>query len=51
MSGSLEVADIVRSRGDAWRVAQTGHLSMGQRKVMSAIERCRSEELGGLVLC
>lgn len=47
---TLEVADIFRAHGQAWRVAQAGHLSMGQFKVMSAIEQCRTESLGGHVL-
>ena len=51
MSHALEVADIFRAQGAAWREAQAGHLSLGQLKVMSAIERCRSAELGGHVLC
>ena len=51
MSPSLEVADIFRAHGAQWREAQAGHLSLGQLKVMSAIERCRSAELGGHVLC
>jgi len=51
MSHSLEVADIFRAQGGAWREAQSGHLSLGQLKVMSAIERCRTAELGGHVLC
>jgi hypothetical protein len=51
MSRSLEVADIFRAQGAAWREARIGHLSLGQLKVMSAIERCRSAELGGHVLC
>jgi Putative transposase/Transposase zinc-binding domain len=51
VSRSLEVADIFRARGDAWREAQAGHLSLGQLKVMSAIERCRRADLGGHVLC
>jgi hypothetical protein len=51
MSRSLEVADIFRAQGAAWREARAGHLSIGQLKVMSAIERCRSAELGGHVLC
>ncbi len=46
----LEVADIFRAHGPAWRQRQAGHLSVGQLKVMSAIERCRSAELGGHVL-
>jgi hypothetical protein len=48
--GALEVADIFRTRGPAWREAQHGHLSLGQLKVMSAIEQCRSAALGGHVL-
>jgi len=51
MPHSVEVADIFRAQGAAWREAHAGHLSLGQLKVMSAIERCRSAELGGHVLC
>jgi hypothetical protein len=47
---ALEVADIFRAHGPAWRQAQAGHLSLGQLKVMSAIEQCRSAALGGHVL-
>jgi len=36
---ALEVADIFRIHGPAWRQAQRGHLSLGQLKVMSAIEQ------------
>ncbi len=43
----LEVADIVRARGLEYRAAHRGHLSLGQLKVLSAIERCRTAELGG----
>ena len=46
---ALEVADIFRAHGPAWRRAQAGHLSLGQLKVMSAIERCRTAALGGHV--
>jgi hypothetical protein len=46
----LEVADIFRAHGPHWRRTQAGHLSLGQLKFMSAIERCRSAELGGHVL-
>ncbi len=46
----LEVADIFRAHGAHWRQSHAGHLSLDQRKVMSAIERCRSAELGGHVL-
>jgi hypothetical protein len=45
----LEVADIFRAHGAAWRAAHAGHLSLGQLKVMSAIERCRTAALGGHV--
>ena len=47
---ALEVADIFREFGPAWRQAQRGHLSLAQLKVMSAIEQCRSAALGGHVL-
>jgi Putative transposase/Transposase zinc-binding domain len=47
---ALEVADIFRIHGPAWRQAQRAHLSLGQLKVMSAIEQCRSAALGGHVL-
>jgi hypothetical protein len=47
---ALEVADIFRIHGPAWRQAQRAHLSLAQLKVMSAIEQCRSAALGGHVL-
>ena len=37
---ALEVADIFRDHGAAWRSANAGHVSLDQLKVMSAIERC-----------
>src|SRR5437870_9172051 len=46
---SLEVADIFRDLGSAWRLANAGHVSLDQMKVMSAIERCRTAALGGHV--
>jgi hypothetical protein len=46
----LEVADIFRDHGPAWRDANRGHVSLGQLKVMSAIERCRTAALGGHVM-
>lgn len=50
MSGSkLEVADIFRCHGEAWRAANEGHLSLTQRRVMTAIEICRTAALGGHV--
>ena len=47
---ALEVADIFRAQGQAWRQAHRGHISLGQLKVMSSIEACRSAALGGHVL-
>ena len=46
---ALEVADIFRGHGPAWREAHAGHVSLDQLKVMSAIERCRTAALGGHV--
>jgi hypothetical protein len=45
----LEIADIFRRYGPAWRRANTGHIPLSQLKVMSAIEACRTEALGGHV--
>ena len=47
---ALEVADIFRNHGPAWRQANAGHVSRDQLKVMSAIENCRTAALGGHVL-
>jgi hypothetical protein len=46
---ALEVADIFRGHGAAWRHANRGHVSLDQLKVMSAIENCRTTALGGHV--
>src|SRR6266487_4547558 len=46
---ALEVADIFRDHGAAWRHANRGHVSLCQLKVMSAIENCRTAALGGHV--
>ena len=46
---ALEVADIFRDHGKAWRQAHAGHVSLDQLKVMSAIESCRTAALGGHV--
>ena len=45
----LEVADIFRDLGAAWRRANAGHVTLDQMKVMSAIVRCRTAALGGHV--
>lgn len=46
---TLEVADIFRACGPAYRAREAGHLSFGQLRVMSAIEACRTAALGGHV--
>jgi Putative transposase/Transposase zinc-binding domain len=46
---SLEVADVFRAHGPAWRTTNAGHVSLDQLKVMSAIETCRTSALGGHV--
>ena len=48
-AAALEVADILRDHGPAWREANRDHVSLDQLKVMSAIERCRTAVLGGHV--
>ena len=49
MRTSLEVADIFRDAGPAYRAAHAGHVSLAQLKVMSAVEHCRTAALGGHV--
>jgi hypothetical protein len=49
MRGALEVADIFRHHGTAYRDTHAGHVSLAQRRVMGAIEACRSATLGGHV--
>jgi Putative transposase/Transposase zinc-binding domain len=46
---SLEVADIFRAAGPAYRAVHVGHMSLHQLKVMLAIEHCRTAALGGHV--
>jgi hypothetical protein len=45
----LEVADIFRQVGPAYREEHAAALSCGQRRVMRDIERCRTAALGGHV--
>jgi len=47
MSTGLEVADVFRRHGDAYRRRHDGHLGRVERRVMSAIELCRTAVLGG----
>ncbi|ARU14965.1 IS91 family transposase [Croceicoccus marinus] len=49
MHAGLEVAQIFRSAGPAYRAAHDGHLGLMQLKVMTAIENCRTAALGGHV--
>ena len=49
MRPALEVADIFRRHGEAFRIAQGGRLLPDQRRVMAAIEACRTATLGGHV--
>jgi hypothetical protein len=46
---SLEVADVFRRHGEGWRAANVGHVDLSQRRVMTAIENCRTAALGGHV--
>jgi hypothetical protein len=47
MRPALEVADVFRHHGPAYRAAHDGHLGLDERRVMSAIELCRTAALGG----
>ena len=49
MTGGLEVADVFRRYGPAWRAERGDHLDRMQRRVMGAIEACRTAALGGHV--
>jgi hypothetical protein len=46
---SFQVADVFRGHGEAYREANVGHLDRCQRRVMAAIEACRTATLGGHV--
>ena len=47
MRPELEVADIFRRHGPAYRQAHADHLGGTERRVMAAIEACRTPALGG----
>lgn len=49
MRTSIEVADVFRAAGPAYRARHAGHLSLHQLKIMSAIEQCRTAAMGGHV--
>lgn len=46
---AFEVADVLRRHGDAYRAHNAGHLDRSARRVMGAIEACRTVVLGGHV--
>ena len=46
---AFQVADVFRRHGEAYREANSGHLDRCQRRVMAAIEACRTATLGGYV--
>lgn len=47
MRPALEVADVFRRHGEAFRHSRSAHLGRVERRVMSAIEQCRTPALGG----
>src|SRR5271169_1915165 len=47
MQPALEVADVFRRYGEAYRRAHGAQLGRGARRVMAAIETCRTAALGG----
>ena len=49
MRPALEVADIFRRHGDEFRQTHRLHLGRVERRVMAAIEACRTSALGGHV--
>ena len=46
---TLDVADVFRQYGDTYRAEAGGSLSTAERRVMTAIEACRTAALGGHV--
>ncbi len=49
MRPALEVADVFRRHGPVYRQAHAAHLGSTERRVMAAIEACRTPALGGHV--
>ncbi|AWI91911.1 IS91 family transposase (plasmid) [Methylobacterium sp. DM1] len=49
MRAAIELADVFRAAGPAYRADGAGHLDLATRKVMAAIEQCRTASLGGHV--
>jgi hypothetical protein len=46
---AIELADIFRAAGPAYRTTHAGHLNLDQFKVMSAIGTCRSWSVKRLI--
>lgn len=49
MRPALEVADVFRRHGPVYRSTHDGHLGRVERRVLAAIELCRTAALGGHV--
>jgi hypothetical protein len=49
MRSTVEVAEVFRRHGDAYRKTNGAHLGRGERRVMGAIAACRTAALGGHV--
>ncbi|MBP2447261.1 hypothetical protein JOH51_005420 [Rhizobium leguminosarum] len=49
MAAGFEVADIFRRYGGGYRQSYDAHLGRVERRVMSAVEMCRTARLGGHV--
>ena len=49
MPATIELADVFRAAGPAYRADGAGHLNLAALKVMAAIEQCRTASLGGHV--
>src|SRR5262249_32658872 len=49
MAPALEVADVFRRHGEAFRQEYAGHLGYVERRIMGAITACRTAVLGGHV--
>ncbi len=45
----LEVADVIRTHGDAFMASRNGRIASNERRVLTAIASCRTAALGGHV--
>ena len=46
LRAALEIADIFRAHGSAWRTANAGHISLGQLKVPERTRACERVLVG-----